>query len=743
MLTKPRFSPHFHVEVVEPKTVYLLSEQRHFALTGLLYVLLAPLLNGQYTVEEIVQQLQDRVPVSTIYHGLSRLESKGYLIEADDTIPEAIAAFWSSQGLDPNQVRDRLSESQVEMQTVGQVQSELLVSALRSLNIPVRDQGDLKIVLTDDYLQLDLQKLNQSALNSGQPWMLVKPVGTVIWLGPIFIPGKTGCWSCLAQRLQDNREVETAVAQQTGRSSPLVTSRAVLPTHLQVGLNLAATEIAQWLVRGDNKKILGKLMTWDLTSMEVQHHVLVQRPQCSACGSYHSYEHFKPRPITLNSHYKISTVDGGHRSFAPEQTFRNYQHHISPITGVVSSLTKVDTANELVHVYSANHKSRGKLDSLTELRHSLRRKSAGKGKTDLQSKVSGLCEAIERYSGIFTGEEYRIKGTYSHLESAAIHPNSWMQFSEQQYQNRHQWNPQHSRFARIPEPFDAGTEIDWTPVWSLTNQEFKYLPTACCYFNYPLTKEHQFCHDDSNGSAAGNTIEEGILQGFMELVERDSVALWWYNRVPRPGVDLDSFNEPYLQAIQDNYRDRQRELWVLDLTSDFKIPSFAAISRRTDQPQEEIIMGFGTHFEPKIAILRAVTELNQTSQIELTDSKAHLQDPDLVNWLESATLENQPYLQPLTNTTKAYSNYPQNWSHDLREDVLKCVELAKEQGLETLVLNQTRPDIGLPVVKVFVPGMRHFWNRFAPGRLYDVPVKLGWLSQPLAEQELNPIPMFL
>jgi ribosomal protein S12 methylthiotransferase accessory factor len=60
-----------------------------------------------------------------------------------------------------------------------------------------------------------------------------------------------------------------------------------------------------------------------------------------------------------------------------------------------------------------------------------------------------------------------------------------------------------------------------------------------------------------------------------------------------------------------------------------------------------------------------------------------------------------------------------------------------------LVLDQTRADIGLPVVKVIVPGLRHFWARYAPGRLYDVPVRLGWLDRPLREDELNPIAMFL
>ena len=57
-----------------------------------------------------------------------------------------------------------------------------------------------------------------------------------------------------------------------------------------------------------------------------------------------------------------------------------------------------------------------------------------------------------------------------------------------------------------------------------------------------------------------------------------------------------------------------------------------------------------------------------------------------------------------------------------------------------MVLDQTRPDVGLPVVKVIVPGLRHFWPRFGPGRLYDVPVGLGRLATPTREADLNPVP---
>jgi oxazoline/thiazoline synthase len=533
------------------------------------------------------------------------------------------------------------------------------------------------------------------------------------------------------------------VGQQQGIAAPFPISRSVLPTHFQIGLNLAAAEVAKWIAHGKHEQLEGKLVTLDLASLSMQHHVLVKRPQCSACGEKAAFEYHKPKAIALESQKKLFTADGGHRCFTPEQTLKKYEHHISPITGLVSALPKKEIESDLIHVYRAVHPMGIKLDSLADLRRSLRHKSAGKGKTDQQSKVSGLCEAIERYSGIFTGDEIRIKGIYAQLESAAIHPNTCLQFSNNQYQNRQEWNSQHGRFAWVPEPFDEEKEIEWTPVWSLTHKQFKYLPTAYCYYNYPLPDEDRFCRGDSNGNAAGNTLEEAILQGFMELVERDCVALWWYNRIKRSAVELDSFDEPYLLALKDYYQTQHRDLWVLDITNDLNIPCFAAISRRTQGTTEEILLGFGTHFDAKVAILRAVTEMNQTLGIELDNGKTVPDDPDWQYWLKVATLENQPYLVGDRNAPfKVYSDYPERCHDDLRQDVLACVEIAASQGMETLVLDQTRPDIGLNVVKVIVPGMRHFWNRFAPGRLYEVPVQIGWLPAPLTEEQLNPIPMF-
>jgi ribosomal protein S12 methylthiotransferase accessory factor len=81
---------------------------------------------------------------------------------------------------------------------------------------------------------------------------------------------------------------------------------------------------------------------------------------------------------------------------------------------------------------------------------------------------------------------------------------------------------------------------------------------------------------DSNGNAAGSSLEDAILQGILELIERDTVALWWYNRTPMPGVDLSAFGDPWVEEMTARYAGVARELWALDIISDFGVPVVVA-----------------------------------------------------------------------------------------------------------------------------------------------------------------------
>jgi ribosomal protein S12 methylthiotransferase accessory factor YcaO len=153
--------------------------------------------------------------------------------------------------------------------------------------------------------------------------------------------------------------------------------------------------------------------------------------------------------------------------------------------------------------------------------------------------------------------------------------------------------------------------------------------------------------------------------------------------------------------------------------------------------KENIEFGSGAHFESRIAILRALTELNQFLSIGLmgggTGEKSSLDGSTPLH------LQDHPFLMP-SDTPAVRPGFGSKFGLlDTREQVTACVRLAEREGLDFLVLDQTRPDIDVPVVRVIVPGLRHFYRRFAPGRLYEVPVKVGWRDRPLSENELNPV----
>jgi ribosomal protein S12 methylthiotransferase accessory factor len=779
MLNRPRFRPHLHVEVVPDEGVLLLSDARQTLLRGRLYELVSPWLDGR-TAEEVCRQLRGEASPAAVYYALAQLERKDYLCEQEDALPDGQAALWSSQKVAPGVAAQRLAERPVVVRVFG-VEAGPFLELLQALHVRVEAEGPPDVVLTDSYLRGDLEACNAAALHNGRPWLLVKPTGRQVWIGPLFRPGQTGCWECLARRLQSNSPVATYLQGRNGHAAAVVPDRACTPATLQTAWGLAANAVASWVVRGELPALDGQLQTLDVAAWRLQTHTLIRLPFCPACGSG-SAEEIRPfRPPVLVSRKKAFTHDGGHRVVPPEETLARYGHHVSPITGAVPMLERANPptpgpsptngrgeqasssppstlvgeggrgaegADDVLHVYVAGNNVARPYHNLAHLRSDLRTLNAGKGISDVQARASALCEGLERYSGVFRGDEPRRRARLSELGGAAIPLDDCLLFSERQYREREARNAQGSRFSFIPVPFDREAVIDWSPVWSLTRGTVRYLPTAFCYYDYPQPEERTYCLACSNGNAAGNTLEEAILQGFLELVERDGVALWWYNRVRRPGVDLESFAEPYLGRLRAFLAAHRREFWALDLTADLGIPVFAAVCRRTDGPPEQIVFGFGAHLEPRVALLRAVTEMNQmlSSPLlapagkELGDPTA---DPETAHWLGTATITNQPYLLPAEGPPRTAASYPRAWADDMAEDVRACQALVERAGLEMLVLDQTRPEVGLPVAKVIVPGLRHFWARLAPGRLYDVPVQLGWLGRPLAEEELNPVPMFL
>src|SRR5580693_8075908 len=162
----------------------------------------------------------------------------------------------------------------------------------------------------------------------------------------------------------------------------------------------------------------------------------------------------------------------------------------------------------------------------------------------------------------------------------AIHPNDVLLFSDAQMQ-RALTGPTDSDVTPTPPRFDPSVKTEWTPIWSLRDRCFRYLPTGMLYF-FHRDAFGTHIPADSNGCAAGNTREEAIVQGFLELVERDSYAIWWYNRSQRAELDLSQFDDSYVRDLKFQLAETGRRVWVIDITTDLGVPSFVAMSHATE-----------------------------------------------------------------------------------------------------------------------------------------------------------------
>jgi oxazoline/thiazoline synthase len=732
----PQFAPNFSVYVLPPDVVCLYSEDRKFFLHGELFcALAAAIAEGGKSFRELVRELERDFPSAAVHEALKRLIERRYVLPASRASDGAAAAYWASLGLPPETAERNLQECRVRIRSIGVQGATELDAALRGLGVRiVKRSPDLTVTLVSDYLDERLGELNRQHLSDHMPWILVQPSGIFPLVGPVLNPGKSACWTCLADRMKRNREVKALLDREQVRC--IAVSPLARQTLGQSAIQLAAVEIAKAIATDFRTQLRDHIISLDLLGSTTVKHYVAHRPQCPSCGRKKLRDPKRaPVPVELGAGGKLVMTSGGYRTVSPGATVARFRKHVSALTGVVSRLERIEADLPLNTNFYATHNFSAPARTVNELRAGLSGGgSFGKGSTAEQGEASALMEAIERYSGIFQGDEIRVTRRFTDFPPGdAIPPNDILLFSDAQLHDQASTtDPDEAPPA--PALFDRSARIEWSPVWSLRDQRFKYVPTSLLYFFY---RGPGAILADSNGCAAGNTLEEAIVQGFLELVERDAYAIWWYNRLQRPAVDLGRLDDSYVRDLQSRLAETGRQLWVLDVTSDLGIPSFVTVLHWIHDSKENIEFGSGAHFDSRIALLRALTELNQFLSIGLMGGGSG--DKSSLDGSTPLRLRDHPFLTPSDIPAVQPAFGSKFGDLDAREQASACVRLAAQEGLDFLVLDQTRPDIDVPVVRVIVPGLRHFYRRFAPGRLYDVPVKLGWRDRPLPESELNPV----
>ncbi|RZM85470.1 bacteriocin biosynthesis protein [Pseudoalteromonas rubra] len=478
--------------------------------------------------------------------------------------------------------------------------------------------------------------------------------------------------------------------------------------------------------------ILSKLIEKSIEEVNRSSKQIIVEISLHDCSSKsHNAEHLTVDPfclvneqepeLKLNPIACIFDQDGGSRSKSPSATLNELLPFVSNKLGLVTHIEELsDSHGNPIKIYRTGF-YKGPYTSLGRHNSSLVQICLGKGVDPVQSKVSGICEAIERKNAQYCGNEPSTLSLPENLPHRYISFSDLLPYSQTQIESFADPNSQDFNRKQAVVSYD-NSPVNWYKAWSLTNSEYVYVPLVCCFANTPFNDvKYGFWH--SNGCAAGNNKEEAILQALLELIERDSTSIWWYNKLVRPEFDISRIESSSLALIKQSIGSTH-DFWVLDITNDSGIPAMAAIGK--NKKDNGFIFGFGCHLKPEMAAQRALTELCQL--IPIRDQNGAPFDFNSV--------EDEDFLYPSKHlaSTTAYTDC-ENMS--INDCVSHIVSSLHELNMEVIAFEYTRKFSPVSTVKVFVPGLCHIWPQLGNPRLYQTPVKLGWLEQPLTEQTIN------
>lgn len=440
--------------------------------------------------------------------------------------------------------------------------------------------SDLSVsfLLVDDFLDPRIIEVNIDT-----NWLVVKATGNKIWLSACYHPTDKGSFALLQRRVLDNQPARKAMVQffpKRNHSYPFKKITKLSKTQQQSLKKLLNHQLTAFK---SNKP--SELALYDITTSQTEFH-----PSPSIEAKQTSIVEQIQSPIKLEICEANFEQDGGSRSISTTETISRLQKIISPITGLITHIEDISpTDQQPIKIYRTGFFKTPSINKPMMLeQNSFVQICLGKGVSQEQSKASGLCEAVERYTALYQGDEPKKLAKPSELDNRYYCFQQLVPYSQQQYTQFADSKHPDSTLKQAATPY-SGEAINWIPTWSLNHQASVYVPFTCCFSETSLSDE-QYGRWNSNGCAAGNTLEEAILQGLYELIERDATAIWWYNRIPRPVFDIKTLNPNHLQLLKTTL-EPTHNYWVINITTDVRVPVMAAIAQ--DKHTGGYSLGFG------------------------------------------------------------------------------------------------------------------------------------------------------
>lgn len=367
--------------------------------------------------------------------------------------------------------------------------------------------------------------------------------------------------------------------------------------------------------------------------------------------------------------YKTDT----HRAFSPEETLERIAPKME-VAGItrVADITNLDRIG--IPVFSSIRPSADK-GAISVYN--------GKGATPAEARVSAMMEGIERYSAEVHDRKLLVE-TFSKLkaETEAVDPRS----------------------LALPQGADPEMAIPWFCGYDLLKDEEVMVPASGVF--HPLPKEYpQLFRTNTNGLASGNVLEEAVFHGLSEVIERDAWSL--VEAVKDTGPLVRGVEDGLAAELLEKFARAEVEVRIKDITSDIGVPTIAAASDDLRLKDPALLtIGMGTHTSAEVAVLRALTEVAQS---RLTQIHGAREDTTTADFRREIGYERTKRLNRhwfVDSGTEQFSEIRSQDSEDFLDDIRLMLKRLKEAGMErAIVVDLTREEIGVPVVRVIVPGL--------------------------------------
>lgn len=377
-----------------------------------------------------------------------------------------------------------------------------------------------------------------------------------------------------------------------------------------------------------------------------------------------------------------------------EKTFRGDSHHsISPSETVERALARVKAAN-LDAKINLNDISRFGVGTIPVYKAGGGPRSGewGKGVSIEQSRASALMEAVERYSAV-TAAKSRIR-TRGRVHQEALEYVSFKALVPS--------NIQHFLYDDLDTLDDS--VIDWVQAARVGNEAAVLVPATRAFLAYRSPNITDFTC--SNGLSANNTLEEAIVQGASEVIERHIYHTFYLNKANRctPRINLASaVNEHLIQTIE-NLESAGYVVLANDHSDDWSIPTVSTLVFNPSDNRQFNSVGayvhFGTAPDPEIALIRCLTETVQS--IAVCTLKGAFSSTEEV----PAFVKDEIQWRLLADKTHSFSKLPNCSKSDFLEEINEVERTIGAHGSSLIYCDLTDPKLGLPVVRVLCPGLQ-------------------------------------